>query len=294
MGNCCKKRQTSRDYQPIREKIHTGGAAIATNIYDKDQSQSEDAPTAVPSTVMTPVCPHIYTLVQSLGLSAQLDSIILKLSNLDYTGIKRISDDQRDAFELWINVHTDEHREKIHTTIMKYQSHMSPMHFKLANTLMSESDELTVSPNYDRYRTLHRWKSDGVYYVVNYALYKQIMLFSQKDILFVKAFKPLPSGDVVEVTVSISHPDFPENGDTERMKIIDNYTVYAKNDDGCYITAVNILYPRVGAGFTILKPLFIKAFRGYHSNLQSYLSNQSKTEDQLNKEFGLFRENTEI
>ena len=91
--------------------------------------------------------------------------------------MKKISDD-KDPYDLFFEVKTDEAKDKFHTTYMVSKTTLSPLAFKLANSMISEDQELKISSSYERFITIFRAKIEDVFYVINYAIYKKIMLFN--------------------------------------------------------------------------------------------------------------------
>jgi len=280
MGNicpCCKKKEPQRRSRTVGRPP---GSALTEQL--TDGANAETNINAVP--LAPPVDQISLDLINSLNLEPQLDQVRARIENYDKSSLKKISDD-KDPFELYFDVLTDDNKDKIHTTFMRANSSMTPLAFKLANSLIPESEELKISTNYERFMTIFRGKIGNVFYIINYALYKQIMLFSKKDLFFVKAFKQLDNGDVVEITVSADHPDYLESKGIDRMKIVENVCLYKKTPEGCQVTSLNTLYPRVGASLTILKPLFSKGFRTYNKAQTEYLNTITKGETDLEADF---------
>lgn len=279
MGNCCKKKDTSERGKSIRSK--PDGTTLTQNLVEG--AEGADNVVTVPEPKVDQVS---IDLIKSLNMEPLLDTVKDRITAFGNGTLKKISDD-KDPFELFFDVTSDD-KDKIHTTLMKSKSNMSPLQYKLVNSLIPEADELKISTNYERFETVFRGKIGNVYYIINYALYKQIMLFSKKDLFIVKAFKEYENGDVVEVTLSAQHPDYMETKGIDRMGIIENICLYTKTPEGCDIISLNRLYPRVGAGFTILKPLFSKGFRTYNKLLGEYLVTVTKTVPELEEEFKHF------
>lgn len=233
--------------------------------------------------------PLILQIIQEMNLAEKLDGVVQKLSTYQPTNLKKISDD-KDPYALYFEVFTDEAKDKYHTTYMTSSSTLSPLAFKLVNSLIPEDQELAISNNYERFITIFRGKIEDVFYIINYAVYKQVMMFNKKDLLFIKAFKLLADGSVVEITASINHPDFPEKNKIDRIKIIENIVHYRRTPEGgTEAVSLNSLYPRVGVGFSILKPLFSKSYRGYQKSLAEYLGTASTDEKALESEFVHFK-----
>ena len=227
-------------------------------------------------------------IIKELNLGPQLDFVKERVGNFSKDDLKKITDD-KDDFTMFFDVKTDENKEKYHVTVNHSKTPLSPIVFKLSNVLISEEDELRMTSGYERFYTLFRARIDGIFYVINYALYKQILLFSKKDMLFLKAFKRFDNGDVAEITMTINHPEFEVKPKIERMSIIENIVYYSKTDTGSDIIAINKIYPKVGAGFTILKPILSKTFRSYFKTLDEYLSTVKTDEDKLSKDFDRFK-----
>lgn len=228
-------------------------------------------------------------IIEKLDLPSKLEGIIHRLETYNHSDLKKISED-KDPYHLYFEVKTDEHKDKYHTTYMTSHSNMSPLAFKIANSVIPEEEELKISTSYERFITIFRAKIGDVFYIINYAVYKQVMLFNKKDLLFVKAFRLTPDGGVVEITVSIDHPDFHEKKGTDRMKIIENIVYYKRTaDNGTDIISLNSIYPRVGASFTILKPLFSRNYRSYQKLLAEYLHTVPNDERKLEAEFVNFK-----
>lgn len=224
-----------------------------------------------------------------MNLAEKLDAIVERLKSYQPSTLKKISDD-KDPYSLFFEVFTDEAKDKFHTTYMTSSNNLSPLAFKLVNSLIPEEQELAISSNYERFITIFRGKIEDVFYIINYAVYKQIMLFNKKDLLFIKAFKLLADGSVVEITASINHPDFPEKKGVDRIKIIENIVHYRRTaEGGTEIVSLNSLYPRVGVGFAMLKPIFSKSYRSYQKSLGEYLGTASNDEKALESDFVHFR-----
>lgn len=295
MGNCCQKKKPADNNQPkstyqkaAAEEVNIG-SGLTENLMESDEKASPSTqPPVVDVEAGRTIDPVFLRIIEELNLKDKLDGVEQRIKTYNKADLKLISD-PKDHFTLYFDIKTDDTKEKFHTTLMSSTSHLSPLGFKLANSMISEEDELKISSSYERFSTLYRVKIDDIYYIFNYALYKQVMLFSKKDLLIMKAFKVTDSGDVVEITVSCSHPDFLEKKGIDRMKIIENITYYQKKPDGgCEITTLNSLYPRVGAGFTILKPIFSKSYRTFNNLLADYLAKVHKNEQQLEAEFVRF------
>ena len=303
MGNCCKKKATedkkgkakgdqyvrikdsalSKDNLIISMTVQSDGPGDNVVQDEEFRGQIQDLEAGHPR--LDDVC---LQLIKDLDLGPELDAIQLKVEEFSKADLNKITDD-KDPFVMYFNVKTDQEKDKFHVTVAHLKSHLSPLTFKLANTLISEADELKMTSSYERFYTLFRAKMDGVYYIVNYALYKQIMLFSKKDLLFLKAFKQFDNGDVAEITVSINHPEFEVKSKVERMRLIQSMGYLKKTETGCDITTVSQIYPKVGAGYTILKPLFARSFRGYFKTLDEYLLKMKSDEADLINNFENFK-----
>lgn len=234
------------------------------------------------------VDPVFLGIIESLNLKDKFDAAEKKLRSYDKSELKLISD-SKDPFTLYFDIKTDDKKEKYHITHMTSYSNLSPLAYKLVNSLITEEEELRISTSYERFQTLYRVVIDGVFYIFNYALYQKIMLFSKKDLLFMKAFKVLENGDLIEITASIDHPDFPETKGIERMKIIETMTLVTKMPEGgSQVETLNCLYPKVGAGFTILKPILSKSFRNFNKLLSEYFQKVTMNEKELKAEFVRF------
>ena len=294
MGNCCQKKkrvdsnQPRTTYQKASAEEVNIGSGLTENLVDDEIKERSDPGKPVDVEAGRTVDPVFLQIIEQLNLKEKLDAVEQRIKSFNKADLKLISD-AKDPFTLYFDVKTDDTKDKYHTTLMCSQSHLDPLQFKLANSMISEEDELKISSSYERFATLYRIKIEGIFYIFNYALYKQVMLFSKKDLLILKAFKLTENGDVVEITASCSHPDFEEKKGIDRMKIIETMSYYQKKPDGgCEATTLNSLYPRVGAGFTILKPIFSKSFRTFNSHLADYLAKVNKTETQLEAEFARF------
>lgn len=292
MGNCCKK----------KERDNKGKNADGGYTRIKDSALTGDQVGGSLGSDTAPLPGHIVDLeaghpkldeacvqwINTLELAPKLDKVREKIDSFNKGDLKKLTDD-KDTFTMFFDVKTDDSKEKYHVTAAQSKSHLSPLAFKLANVLISEADELRMTSSYERFYTLFRAKIDGVYYIVNYALYKQIMLFSKKDLLFLKAFKQYDNGDVAEITVSINHPEFEEKPKIERMKIIESIAYLTKTETGSKIETLNQMYPKVSAGVTILKPLFAKSFRSYFKTLDEYLATIKDEETHLSEQFEKFK-----
>jgi hypothetical protein len=294
MGNCCQKKKPADKNQPKAtyqkasiEEVNVG-SGLTENLIDDENRDRLVADKPLDVEAGHSVDPVFLRIIEQLNLKDKLDAVEQRIKTFNKAELKLISD-AKDPFTLYFDVKTDDTKDKYHTTLMCSQSHLGPLQFKLANSMIAEEDELKISSSYERFSTLYRVKIDGVFYIFNYALYKQVMLFSKKDLLIMKAFKLTDNGDVVEITASCTHPNFEEKKGVDRMKIIETMSYYQKKPDGgCEATTLNSLYPRVGAGFTILKPIFSKSFRTFNSLLADYLAKVNKTETQLEAEFVRF------
>ena len=294
MGNCCQKKKPADKSQPRAtyqkatvDEVNVG-SGLTENLIDNEGRGMVSQERAVDVEAGETVDPVFLRIIEELQLKDKLDQVEQRIRSFNKSELKLISD-AKDPFTLYFDVKTDDTKDKYHTTLMCSQSHLDPLQFKLANSMISEEDELKISSSYERFATLYRIKIEGIFYIFNYALYKQVMLFSKKDLLILKAFKLTENGDVVEITASCSHPDFEEKKGIDRMKIIETMSYYQKKPDGgCEATTLNSLYPRVGAGFTILKPIFSKSFRTFNSHLADYLAKVNKTQTQLEAEFVRF------
>ncbi len=302
MGNtCCKKKKPAGkprlrapppgQYQKVEDqyKITEEGGPIPSTMTGAESAVDQFALHADVETGRASIDPVILQIIQEMNLADKLDAVVERLRNYQPTTLKKISDD-KDPYSLFFEVFTDEAKDKFHTTFMTSSSNLSPLAFKLINSLIPEEQELAISSNYERFITIFRGKIEDVFYIMNYALYKQVMLFNKKDLLFMKAFKLLADGSVVEITASITHPDFPEKKGIDRIKIIENVVHYRRTaDGGSEIVSLNSLYPRVGVGFTMLKPLFSKSYRAYQKALSEYLTTASTDEKALEADFVNFR-----
>lgn len=294
MGNCCKKKEKDTKKKPgegeyVRIKDGKEGTIVGSLGSDTLPGTGE-----LPGHIVDLEAGHpkldeaCVQWVNTLDLGPQLEKVKEKIENYNKGDLKKITDD-KDTFTMYFDVKTDDAKEKFHVTASQAKSNLSPLAFKLANVLISEEDELRMTSSYERFYTLFRAKIDGVYYIVNYALYKQIMLFSKKDLLFIKAFKQFDNGDVAEITVSINHPEFEEKPKIERMRIIESISYITKTETGSSIQTLNQMYPKVSAGVTILKPLFAKSFRAYFKTLDEYLATIPNDEAELASKFEKFR-----
>ena len=299
MGNCCQKK--SKDNKPQRRppvgtgyvritddkvNLNNGSMPVVTSINEDGQVVTTQAADTEAGIQLDPFCVQ---LIQQLDLASKLEAIINRLESYQPTDLKKISDD-KDPYDLFFEVKTDEAKDKFHTTYMVSKTTLSPLAFKLANSLISEDQELKISSSYERFITIFRAKIEDVFYVINYAIYKKIMLFNQKDLFFVKAFRLTPEGNVIEITVSSEHPNYPEKKGIDRMKIIENVVYYKKMDDGTtQVISLNSLYPRIGASFGILKPIFSKSFRTYQKQLGEYIESIPNDERVLEEQFVNYR-----
>lgn len=305
MGNCCKKKtredqknQEEGGYVRIKDSAMTkdeqqiSGGSLGTDISplqglgaDEHIQHSKAIDIEAGHPELDEACMN---WIRSLNLGPQLDSVRSKIDEYNKGDLKKLTD-ASDTFTMYFDVKTDEAKEKFHVSAAESKSHLSPLAFKLANILITEADELRMTSSYERFYTLFRAKIDGVFYVVNYALYKQIMLFSKKDLLFLKAFKEFENGDIAEITVSITHPEFEEKPKIERMKIIQGLSYITKTNTGCRVETLNQMYPKVSAGITILKPVFTKSFRAYFKTLDEYLVTIKDSETEMTSQFEKFK-----
>lgn len=304
MGNCCKKKEKDNKNPKAGEGGYT---RIKDSALTRDQntiggslgSDSAPLPGMAGDRVFNGEMVDLEAghpkldeaciqWIKTLDLGPQFDQVKSKIDSYNKGDLKKLTDD-KDSFTMYFDVKADENKDKFHVSAAVCKSHLSPLAFKLANALISEADELKMTSSYERFYTLFRAKIDGIYYIVNYALYKQIMLFSKKDLLFLKAFKEYDNGDVAEITVSINHPEFEEKPKIERMKIIESMAYITKTDNGCTIETLTQMYPKVNAGITILKPLFAKSFRAYFKTLDEYLVTVKSDQSELNTQFEKFK-----
>lgn len=147
MGNCCKKK--SKDDKPVRRPpIGTGyvkinddkmtlnnGSMPVTSINEDGEVVTTQA--AVDTEAGIQLDPFCVQLIQQLDLPSKLDEIINRLETYQPTDLKKISDD-KDPYDLFFEVKTDEAKDKFHTTYMVSKTTLSPLAFKLANSLISE------------------------------------------------------------------------------------------------------------------------------------------------------------
>lgn len=294
MGNCCqKKKKTNQNAVPAAytktsaEEVKLG-SGLTDNLVDIHATENGSAHTVngqvdiEAGSKLDPVC---WRTIKEFNLKDKLDQVEQRVKSYNKADLKLISD-PKDPFTLYFDVFTDEKKEKYHTTFMTAKSNLSPLAYKLANSLISEADELEMSSSYERFSTIFRAKVDGVFYICNHASYKKIMLFSKKDLIMMKAFKETENGDVVEITVSFDHPDYPEKKDVDRITIIETIAYYRKTPEGgTEINTLNTLYPRVGTGFMILKPVYSRSFRTFNGLLTDYMSKMTKSTEQLEAEF---------
>ena len=304
MGNCWKKKQLDeaahflgdekyfrikdrsiRNDGPLKCGINSSETTpLQDKVTDQEfQTRLEDKEIGSPS--LDETC---LQLIRELNLGPKLNSVRAELDKVNRNELKKLTDD-RDRFTMYFDVKTDDKKEKYHVTASTLRSHLSPLAYKLANTMISEADELKMTSSYERFMTIFRGKVDDVFYIVNYTLYKQIMFFSKKDMLYLKAFKQFDNGDVAEIAVSISHPEFPENPKFERMALIECLAYIAKTDTGCEATTINKMYPKISAGATILKPLFANSYRNYYKALDEYLLGIRANEGEMTNKFVNFR-----
>lgn len=294
MGNCCKKKtkegrgEGDGSYARVQDRAAASikeGTVINTNSTALAPGGSMVPGSIVPGTGLSPEDEKWQDFLKSLQLEPILDKVQEQVTSYKTDALKKISDD-KDPYTLYFDVLTDDNKEKFHTTYMHQKSPLSPLAFKLANTLIPESEELRLSSSYERYITIYRCKIGDVFYIINHAIYKAIMLFSKKDLFIVKAFKIVNGGDLVEVTVSPTHPEYPEKKGTDRMKIISNMAYIRKTSEGgSEVTSINSLYPRTGTSFMILKPIFSKTYRTYTKTVGDYLESLNKSEAALQDEF---------
>lgn len=284
MGNCCKKSQRQNQKNlPLPKKNRE--PLLEDDNFGKHVASSFDDEASNPSTRLSEKQKNYLDFFRSLELEKKLDTVQEELEKVNLEELKKISK-ETDTFSLWFNVLSEPgSKEKYHSTLMVLESKMSPLEYKLANSLISEEDELRISDSYEQFKTPFRVKDGDIYYIMNYALYKKILMFSKKDLLFVKAFKVLDNGDVLEVTVSVEHPDYPISEEVERMSIIQNVVLYRKTENGCEIKSFNSLYPKTNAGSTMLNGIFSKSYRTYNKLLAEYLEALSKSEQELEAEF---------
>ena len=305
MGNCCKKKTKeegkpgSGDYVRIKDgTVSKVGATITgeptSNLSNGPDTARDEEGGHFKGRAMNLEEDHpklddaCLQLIKDLGLDAELDTVKERVHKFSKEGLTKLTDDGKDTFTMFLDIKADEKKETFHTTVAHLKSHLQPLAFKLANTLISEADEIRMTPNYERFYTIFRAKIDDVYYIINYALYKKIMLMSQKDLLFLKAFKKLDNGDVVEITVSINHPEFEEKAKIDRMKLIQSIGHFKKTDSGTEGTTVSQIYPRTSVGMTMLKPIFTKSFRSYFKTLDEYLLTIKSEEGELSSTFQNF------
>lgn len=309
MGNCCKKKteetgpgarknlNAQGGYTKIADGQHSGSmkeGSMGTMISAQDPEAGkilEGNPNApfVASIVPNMLDAECIGIINQLKLEEVLNSVKEKTAKINRDDLKMISD-AKDTFKLYFDVKTDEQKEKFHTTVMETKyGKMGPLSYKIANSMIPEEVELKLSSNYEKFATVFRAKIGDVYYIMNYALYKKILLFNKKDLLFLKAFKEFEDGDVAEVTVSIQHSKYPEVKGTDRMKIIDNFVYYKKTGETSVETiSFSSLYPRVGGTFGMLSSLFAKSYRTFVKALAEYMDTVHKTPKELEEEFKQF------
>jgi hypothetical protein len=309
MGNCCKKKteeggaggrknlNAEGGYTKIADgqqsaSIKVGSVGTMISVQDGENGrilESTPNPNFVPSILPNAMDPECVGIINQLRLDEVLNSVKEKAAKINRDDLKKISDD-KDTFTLYFDVKTDEQKEKYHTTVMETTyDKLAPLAYKLANSLIPEETELKLSSSYEKFTTIFRAKIGDVYYIMNYALYKKILLFNKKDMLFLKAFKELEGGDVAEVTVSVQHSGHPEVKGTDRMKIIDNFVYYKKSgDNSVKSTSFSSLYPRVGGTFGMLSTIFAKSYRAFVKASSEYLDTIKSSPKELEEDFKQF------
>jgi hypothetical protein len=293
-----KKKAADGSYSKIKDSALTGAG---TSLYDhqrtsagplpdtaRDQEANSQQPDLYPGTPKQD--DKILEVIRMLNLGAKLDEVAAQAAVYNYSGLKKITDDKKDSFEMYFDVKTDEAaKEKYHDMYFKLKSPLAPWEHKLASSVFSEAQEKKIDDGLERVYKVFRGEVDGVFYVVIYALYKQIMFFNKKDLLVIRAFKKLDNGDVVEISMSMEHPEFPEAPKTDRMKLVRSMEYITKSDTGSNIVMATQLFPRVGTGFMILKPVYTSMFRKMFKNMDEQLQAVKADEAQLLKEFADFR-----
>lgn len=307
MGNCCKKK-TEEGGAGGRKNLNAQGGytkigdgqqsikvgSVGTMISGQDPEAGKILEGNQNAPFVASVLPNVLDvecvgIINQLKLEETLNSVKERSAKINRDDLKMISD-AKDNFKLYFDVKTDEQKEKYHTTVMETTyDKFGPLAFKIANSLIPEETELKLTSNYEKFTTIFRAKIGDVYYIMNYALYKKILLFNKKDLLFLKAFKEFEGGDVAEVTVSVQHSGYPEVKGTDRMKIIENFVYYHKTGDhSVATTSYSSLYPRVGGTFGMLSSLFAKSYRNFVKALSEYLDTLKKTPQELDDDFKQF------
>lgn len=304
MGNCCKKslrtefetrvnslsHPNREQYTKLNQPIESCNSSTAAESHPKGFNSDSSSAVQSVASELTPPDPNIQ-FVQRFNLSQKLNQIQEKMRKLDLAELKKISK-EKDDFKMYFDVKTDSENQKFHATYIEAQSDMSPLQYILTTSVILESKEKEISSNYERFHTCFKLHMDGTYYILNYIVYKQIMLFSKKDLLILKAFKELSDGTVVSVAVSVEHPDYPIAPGVERMEVIENYSVFSQVEtEGSLVPSTrvqlfNSLYPKISASFTILNGIFSKNYRTYFKNLNEYFEKHKSDTEKLKKKFG--------
>lgn len=306
MGNCCpqkkdKKKPAQGAYKKAPEGEKRNSAhkvAIKADATDgvllQDQETARDLEGGKDNVEVLmddqiELDPEILKIIDSLNLPAELDNVKTSVETYNLGELKKLTDDKKDTFEMHFDVKTDDAKEKIHAMYFKSKTHLDPAVFKLVSHTLSEEEEKKLDDNYERVYTMFRAKIGEVHYTVQYALYKKIMFFNKKDLVIIKAFKKFDNGDVAEIAISIDHPEFPETPKIDRMKLIKSQEYVKKLDSGSEVTTVSQIYPRVGTGFMILKPVYTSMFRNSFKILDEFLKKVQASEEELTRKYEGFK-----
>ena len=128
--------------------------------------------------------------------------------------------------------------------------------------MLTPEDRIKSNPSIEQYKTYVKRKIDGIYYLVNYALFKKVPLITAKDSLCIKAVKLLDNGDCLELNISADHPNCPVQPTIDRIVTIQNPIYYKKTAEGLSVQSFNYIIPRTNVGMIFLKPLLNNIYQG--------------------------------
>lgn len=198
----------------------------------------------------------ILQIIKQSNIDALLSEVQTTLKSLEpIAPLQRITK-PTDLLELYFAVlDSSDGKEKAHKFLSFYEVEYDPKYFVLRNSLLSADERLKSNPNLQSYTTIARRKIGNTYYMVNHAVFKKVMLMSQRESLMIKAFRFLDNGDCIEHNMSVEYPSIPEHKSVVRINTLSNPIYYQKTEKGLKAKSFNYVLPKTSIGFTILKPI---------------------------------------
>jgi hypothetical protein len=215
-------------------------------------------------------------IIEESGIKFQLDKVKETLDGITPEApLVKISKES-DPLDLYFAIVDSEvtPKEKHHKFLSFYTIGYDPKFFVLRNCLLSAEERLASNPNLESYLTVARQKIGDTYYMVNHAVFKKVLMMSQRESLMIKAFKFLDNGDCIEHNMSVEYPSVPENPKIQRIYTLSNPIYYEKTETGLNAKSYNYVNPKMSMAFMILKPIMNLSYNSTFTKIKEIIENE--------------------